>query len=46
MKAKLEDLADVYQTTDLTIVTICHSFAERVRSYELLAEVCELKSVQ
>jgi luciferase family oxidoreductase group 1 len=46
VKAKLEDLADRYQTTDLTIVTICHGFAERVRSYELLAEVCELKSGQ
>lgn len=46
VKAKLEDLADLYQTTDLTIVTICHGFAERVRSYELLAEVCELKSIQ
>jgi alkanesulfonate monooxygenase SsuD/methylene tetrahydromethanopterin reductase-like flavin-dependent oxidoreductase (luciferase family) len=46
VKAKLEDLADLYQTTDLTIVTICHGFAERVRSYELLAEVCELKSGQ
>jgi luciferase family oxidoreductase group 1 len=46
VKAKLEDLANLYQTTDLTIVTICHGFAERVRSYELLAEVCELKSGQ
>jgi luciferase family oxidoreductase group 1 len=46
VKAKLEDLADLYQTTDLTIVTICHGFAERIRSYELLAEVCELKSGQ
>jgi luciferase family oxidoreductase group 1 len=46
VKAKLEDLAELYQTTDLTIVTICHGFAERVRSYELLAEVCELKSGQ
>jgi hypothetical protein len=27
-------------------VTICHGFAERVRSYELVAEVCELKSQQ
>jgi luciferase family oxidoreductase group 1 len=44
VKAKLEDLADRYQTTDLTIVTICSGFAERVRSYELLAEVCELKN--
>jgi luciferase family oxidoreductase group 1 len=46
VKAKLETIADLYQTTDLTIVTICHGFAERVRSYELLAEVCELKSGQ
>jgi luciferase family oxidoreductase group 1 len=46
VKAKLEDLAERYQATDLTIVTICHGFAERVRSYELLAEVCELKSGQ
>jgi luciferase family oxidoreductase group 1 len=46
VKAKLEELAGRYQTTDLTIVTICHGFAERVRSYELLAEVCELKSRQ
>ncbi|MGH8066511.1 MAG: LLM class flavin-dependent oxidoreductase [Candidatus Entotheonellia bacterium] len=44
VKAKLQDIADLYQTTDLTIVTICHGFAERVRSYELVAEVCELKS--
>jgi luciferase family oxidoreductase group 1 len=46
VKAKLEDLADLYQTPDLTIVTICHGFAERIRSYELLAEVCEIKSGQ
>jgi luciferase family oxidoreductase group 1 len=43
VKAKLEEIADRYQTTDLTIVTICYSFAERLRSYELVAEVCELK---
>jgi luciferase family oxidoreductase group 1 len=46
VKVKLEELAERYQTTDLTIVTICHGFAERVRSYELLAEACELKSGQ
>lgn len=44
VKAKLEALADLYQTMDLTIVTICHGFADRVHSYELVAEVCELKS--
>jgi alkanesulfonate monooxygenase SsuD/methylene tetrahydromethanopterin reductase-like flavin-dependent oxidoreductase (luciferase family) len=46
VKAKLEAIAELYQTTDLTIVTICHGFAERVRSYELLAEACELKGRQ
>jgi luciferase family oxidoreductase group 1 len=46
VKAKLDALAHRYQTTDLTIVTICHGFAERVRSYELVSEVCELKSGQ
>jgi luciferase family oxidoreductase group 1 len=44
VKAKLEAIAELYQTTDLTIVTICHGFAERIRSYELVAEACELKS--
>jgi luciferase family oxidoreductase group 1 len=43
VKAKLEDLADRYQTRDLTVVTICYDFADRLRSYELVAEVCELK---
>jgi len=40
VKVKLEALADLYQTTDLNIVTICYDFAARVRSYELVAEVC------
>ena len=44
VKAKLEAIADAYRTTDLTIVTVCHGFAERLRSYELVAEACELKS--
>ena len=43
VKAGLEVIAAQYQTTDLSIVTICHGFAERVRSYELVAEVCGLK---
>jgi luciferase family oxidoreductase group 1 len=42
VKGKLEDLADRYQTTDLTVVTICYGFAERVRSYELVANICGL----
>ena len=43
VKAALEALAEQYQTTDLSIVTICYGFVERVRSYELVAEVCGLK---
>jgi luciferase family oxidoreductase group 1 len=43
VKTKLEAIADLYQTTDLSIVTICYDFAARVRSYELVAEVCGIK---
>jgi alkanesulfonate monooxygenase SsuD/methylene tetrahydromethanopterin reductase-like flavin-dependent oxidoreductase (luciferase family) len=43
VKAGLEAIAEQYQTTDISIVTICYGFAERVRSYELVAEVCGLK---
>ena len=43
VRAKLEAIAHLYQTSDLSVVTICHGFAERVRSYELVAEVCEIK---
>ena len=40
VKAGLEDIAEMYQTNDLSIVTICHDYADRRRSYELVAEVC------
>jgi luciferase family oxidoreductase group 1 len=43
VREKLEAMARLYQTTDLTVVTICYDFADRIRSYELVAEVCELK---
>ena len=43
VKAGLEAMAEQYNTTDISIVTICYGFAERVRSYELVAEVCGLK---
>lgn len=33
----LEALADRYETDDLGIVTICHDFKARLRSYELVA---------
>jgi luciferase family oxidoreductase group 1 len=39
----LEAISALYQTTDLGIVTICYDFADRVRSYELVAEVCGLQ---
>ena len=38
----LEEIADSYGTDDIGIVTVCHGFAERVRSYELVAEVCAI----
>ena len=43
VKQGLADLADLYQTPDLSIVTIAHDFADRVRSYELVAEACGIR---
>ena len=42
VKEKLDSLAEAYQTDDLSIVTICHGYADRRRSYELVADVCGL----
>ena len=39
VRDKIEELADSYATDDIGIVTICYDFADRVRSYELVAEV-------
>jgi len=44
VKEKIEALAEVYQLTDFSIVTICYSFADRVRSYELVAEAFGINS--
>lgn len=44
VKAKLEAIAELFHTTDLSIVTICYDFTARVRSYELVAEACGIKS--
>ena len=44
VKEKLEALAESYQTPDLSVVTICYGFEERVRSYELVAEVCGIRN--
>ena len=44
VKEKLEELAESYQTADLSVVTICYGFEERVRSYELVADVCGIQN--
>ena len=43
VKAGLEKVAEDYQTPDLSVVTICYSFEDRVRSYELVARACGLE---
>ena len=40
VKEKMLALAEAYQTPDLSVVTICYGFKERVRSYQLVAEAC------
>jgi len=42
VKKGLEEIAEMYGTWDLSVVTITHALADRVHSYELLAEVCGL----
>lgn len=37
-KAKLEALAEKYQVDEISLVTVTYTFAERLKSYELLAE--------
>jgi luciferase family oxidoreductase group 1 len=46
VKERLEELAETYQTPDLSIVTICYNFADRVRSYELVGQACGLKPTE
>jgi luciferase family oxidoreductase group 1 len=43
VREKLTAISALYQTTDIGMVTICHDFADRVRSYELVAEACGLQ---
>ena len=40
VRQKLAGIAELYQTTDLSVVTICYEFAARIRSYKLVAEAC------
>ncbi|KAA1279155.1 MAG: LLM class flavin-dependent oxidoreductase [SAR202 cluster bacterium] len=42
VKAKLMSISERYETTDLSIVTICHSYQDRVKSYELVADAFDL----
>lgn len=44
VKEKLLALSERYGTNDLGIVTNCYYFEDRVRSYELVAEVCGLSN--
>jgi len=43
VKAKIESLAEKYETDDVIVLTITHDYVERQRSYELLAQAFELK---
>ncbi len=36
----LNSLAERYQTPDLSIVTICYAYEDRLRSYQLVARTC------
>jgi len=42
VKHKILEAARTYKTTDLSIVTNCHYFEDRVRSFELIADAFEL----
>ena len=44
VKEKLEAISEAYQTRDLSVVTICHGYEDRQRSYELVAEACGIKN--
>ena len=38
VRERIEALAADYKTTDVGIVTMCYDFADRVKSYELVAK--------
>ena len=42
VKERLDEISELYQTSDLSIVTICHGFEDRIRSYQLLAQACKI----
>jgi luciferase family oxidoreductase group 1 len=43
VRMRIDEVARAFGTRELGIVTICYDFAARVRSYELVAEVCGLR---
>lgn len=43
VKQRIESLAAAYETDEVVAVTITHSFAHRLRSYELLADAFQLQ---
>lgn len=45
VRAGLVALAEEYEVDELIVVTITHDYAARLRSYELLAEACDLAAV-
>ena len=46
VKQGLHDLAERYQTSDLSIVTICYAYEDRLRSYQLIAKECGLGDIK
>jgi len=46
VKQGLLDLAERYQTSDLSIVTICYAYEDRLRSYQLIAKECGLGNIK
>ncbi len=44
VKARLLEMSGAYGVEEFVVVTVCHSFEARLRSYELLAEAFGLKT--
>ena len=46
VKDGLYDLSERYETRDLSIVTICHAYEDRLRSYQLVAHECGISPIK
>jgi alkanesulfonate monooxygenase SsuD/methylene tetrahydromethanopterin reductase-like flavin-dependent oxidoreductase (luciferase family) len=46
VKPQMQQMAEQYGVDELVVVTITHDFADRLRSYELLAEAFELPTAE